>query len=265
MGSTTFDFSVIRFEFEAESDIRFPAGRPENLLRGAFGAALYGSEAYARVFSPSGAGPSGLRNRPRPYVFRGAHLEGKHLSPGERFEFDMHWFAAQEPPVESFALRGVRLVSRTARPVSVSLEPPQTTVRRMIVWFLTPTELKGGGEEPEFRTLFARARDRVSTLRALYGPGPLEIDFRSLGERAARVAMVHCDLQHHAAERRSRGTGQTHPLKGFTGEAEYEGDLTEFLPCLEAAKWTGIGRQTSWGKGAIDVEFYCNCANCLSR
>ena len=45
--------------------------------------------------------------------------------------------------------------------------------QRLRVRFLTPTELKGG-DEPEFGVLIARVRDRISMLRALYGPGPLE-------------------------------------------------------------------------------------------
>jgi hypothetical protein len=37
------------------------------------------------------------------------------------------------------------------------------------------------------------------------------------------------------------------------GSADYEGDLAEFLPFLEAARWTGVGRQTVWGNGEIHV------------
>jgi hypothetical protein len=44
-----------------------------------------------------------------------------------------------------------------------------------------------------------------------------------------------------------------HPLGGFTGSAEYEGDLAEFLPWLRAARWVGVGRQTVWGKGDVRV------------
>jgi hypothetical protein len=54
-------------------------------------------------------------------------------------------------------------------------------------------------------------------------------------------------------ERRSSRTGQVHPIGGFVGEAEYEGDLAEFVPYLHAARWTGVGRQTVWGKGEIDT------------
>ena len=39
----------------------------------------------------------------------------------------------------------------------------------------------------------------------------------------------------------------------MVGVAEYEGELGEFVPFLEAAQWTGVGRQTVWGKGAIRV------------
>jgi hypothetical protein len=107
---------------------------------------------------------------------------------------------------------------------------------------------------PEFSILMARIRDRVSTLRALYGSGPLEMDFKAFGERAAQVRMTRCELRHAEADRVSAKTGQRHPLGGFVGEAEYEGDLREFLPYLRAAHWTGVGRHTVWGKGVVEVD-----------
>jgi hypothetical protein len=126
----------------------------------------------------------------------------------------------------------------------------------MRVRFLTPTELKSGQQlaaRPEFSILAARIRDRISTLRELYGEGPLAIDFRAFGERAALVRMTRCEVQQREIERRSSRTGQVHPIGGFVGEAEYEGDLAEFVPYLHAARWTGVGRQTVWGKGEIDT------------
>ncbi len=103
--------------------------------------------------------------------------------------------------------------------------------------------------------MFSRARDRVATLRAVYGEGPLEIDFRGMGERSLHVSMSRCNLSHIDVKRRSSRTGQTHPIGGFVGEAEYEGEnLAEFIPFLRASEWTGIGRQTVWGKGQIQCE-----------
>jgi hypothetical protein len=66
--------------------------------------------------------------------------------------------------------------------------------------------------------------------------------------------MTRCEIQHVPVERTSRATGETHSLGGFTGVAEYQGDLGEFLPYLEIARWTGVGRQTVWGKGEIAWE-----------
>jgi hypothetical protein len=128
-------------------------------------------------------------------------------------------------------------------------------VCRVRLNFVTPTELKGA-EHPEFGILLARIRDRISTLRELYGDGPLGIDFKAFGERASCIATARCELLPVAAERISRATGQRHSLGGFTGVAEYEGDLAEFLPYLEIARWTGVGRQTVWGKGEIAYETF---------
>ena len=75
---------------------------------------------------------------------------------------------------------------------------PVRPVSQVRIRFVTPTELKGGdvlAAVPEFPYLFGRLRDRLSTLRALYGNGPLEIDFRDLGERAKLITLASSDLQ----------------------------------------------------------------------
>jgi len=56
------------------------------------------------------------------------------------------------------------------------------------------------------------------------------------------------------AARRSSRTGQRHPIGGFVGSASYSGPLAEFVPWLHAAVFTGVGRQTTWGKGEIRVS-----------
>src|ERR1019366_288953 len=143
-----------------------------------------------------------------------------------------------------------------AAPNVVDLSETPERVARLRVRFVTPTELKSGhqvADRPEFGILFGRLRDRISTLRALYGAGPLEIDFRAMGERAAAVRMTRCELRRTEVDRLSSRTGQRHPLAGFVGEAEYEGELGEFLAYLRLGKWVGVGRQTVWGKGELDL------------
>src|SRR4029079_1197014 len=131
-------------------------------------------------------------------------------------------------------------------PLRLSLAGSGRPLNRGRLRFITPTELKGA-ERPGVWILLSRIRDRVSTLRGLYGDGPLDIDFKAFGDRASRVLMTGCELVQVAAERTSRSTGQRHSLGGFTGVADYQGDLAEFLPYLEIARWTGVGRQTVWG------------------
>ena len=132
-------------------------------------------------------------------------------------------------------------------------------VKAAMVRLVTPTELKSGGEVLEslpFRALFARARDRVYTLAALYSDPliGLDADIKALAWRAAAVETVSSRLRWVSAQRRSSRTGQVHPLGGLVGEVQYAGELTEFMPVLRAAWWTGIGRQTVWGKGVLEVE-----------
>ncbi len=79
-----------------------------------------------------------------------------------------------------------------------------------------------------------------------------------LANGLAMIQMSRCELRHVEAQRRSSRTGQVHSLGGFTGFAEYEGELAEFLPFLEAARWTGVGRHCVWGKGEIDARVILN-------
>jgi hypothetical protein len=231
--------------------------------------------AYARMFEPRASGehsgPSGFADRPRPFVLRAAALNGRRFEPEERFSLDVHVFDPEVPALEYFRLAfaqlceeglgpgrpRVQLVQANELPVvECDLAATQQPVDRIRVTFLTPTELKINGQtlrEPRFDTLFKRARDRVTGLTSLYQNSvlPNHLDFRAMGERAAAIRMTAADFAATDFERRSARTGQHHGLGGFTGEAEYEGDLAEFLPYLEAAWWTGVGRLTVWGNGMV--------------
>jgi len=247
-----FDLYPLRFRFATCKLREFSP----NTVRGAFGSALrrVDPDSYQRWFVPVDGGPSGLADPPRPFVFR---LQGP-------LEAAVNLFVTREPAVELFTrvmaelgtIESVEGSGLLRLPLAASCAP----VSRIRVQFMTPTELKGV-ERPEFGVLMARIRDRISTLRALYGAGPLEIDFKAFGERAGRVTMSRCELAEVAAERVSRRTGQRHSIGGFIGvaeydKAEYEGGLAEFLPYLEIARWTGVGRQTVWGKGEIAYEAF---------
>ncbi len=220
-----------------------------------------GDGSYEEFFAPiSMHGPSGFSDPPRPFVLRSGELDGKRFDEGERFEFVVHLFASRWLKALSESMRGIAgtvLRAADVEEVGIPLNPGPEPVSLVRVEFLTPTELKHAGhtvDRPEFSIVAPRIRDRVSTLRQLYGEGPLELDFAGFGERAAKIVMTQCDFHRVEAQRRSGSTGQVHPLGGYIGEATYAGDLAEFVPYLRAAEWTGVGRQTSWGKGAIRVS-----------
>ena len=240
-----------------------------------------------------GEGPSGLADWPRPFVFRAAHLDGRRIFQEELFHFDVHIFDTREPSLEYFVLAFAQLardglgpgrgraelaavdqldldatpvtrvfdggrfqMGELAAPNALDLTGVPGSVNRIRMRFVTPTELKSGrqvAERPEFGILFGRLRDRISTVRALYGAGPLDIDFRATGDRANAVRMTRCELERAEVDRLSSRTEQRHPLVGFVGEVEYDGELGEFLPYLRLGKWVGVGRQTVWGKGEVEV------------
>ncbi len=240
-----------------------------------------------------GEGPSGLSDPPRPFVFRARHLDGQTIQPGEPFHFDLHVFTLEPTALAYFVLtfaalareglgprRGkadlqrvrriaiadlpeqilyegsAQMIAGSIEAVSLTLDPMPSAPNKVRVKFLSPTELKHEHRvvhRPEFPILFGRIRDRISTLRRLYGQGPLDIDFQGSGLRAAAIRMTRCEGKRIETERRSSRTGQSHSIGGFIGIAEYEGELAEFIPFLQVGRWTGVGRQSVWGKGEIAV------------
>src|SRR5580700_11109796 len=206
----TFDLEACRFQLSARRVIQFPPGMAGNVLRGALGSALRevaSAEDYARIFEPAGDGPSGLYNRPRPFVIRCAALNGRILQPGDRFCFDLHLFDATDPPLDHFTkafAQWADLISVEHQSITVDLGAQPNPASRIRVQFQTPTELKAAsGDAIDFAVLLARARDRVSTLRSLYGAGSLEIDFRGLAQRARAVKTLRSELHPVIVERRS--------------------------------------------------------------
>ncbi len=132
--------------------------------------------------------------------------------------------------------------------------------------FLTPTYLKSEGQpvrQPEFHHLFKRVRDRLNALCTFYGPGPIDADFKRLGQAAEKVRTLKCDVYWQERSRRSSKTGQRHELSGFVGECTYEFPVSSFefpISNLELLKWLicgemiHAGRHTAWGNGWYDVR-----------
>lgn len=240
------------------------------------------------------SGPSGLADPPRPFVLRPRFEEGRQLPAGSTLCLDLHLFDVRDffLPILIVALSevaragpgpghghaelrevhslgadgqaqvclfagGRMQVEAMPPPLRIEVADAGREARRIRVGFTEPTELKAGGQviaRPEFPVLLARLRDRIATLDHLYGSGTVTFDWQALAVRAAAVRIAAEQLRWEHVERRSSRTGQTHPLGGFVGWVEYEGHLGPFLGLLNAGRWTGVGRQTVWGKGAYELR-----------
>ena len=262
-----FTLRRLTVHFRATAAVQFPPTMAANVLRGTLGSALP-RHLFTPVSPPDS--PSGLAAPPRPFVLRTRHLDSCRFLPGQQFPVTLHLFGdfagailaafGQAAPFHGQA----QLIGSEEEQLSLPLLPAPARSRSEIatVHFVTPTELKvdsGLAQVPEFPILFARALTRLRTLTSLYGnadvPGDsLTLAFEEVSALARTVKLTGHHLTHEWAERRSSRTGQTHPLGGFTGSAAYAGPLHRLLPILRAGAFTGVGRQTVWGKGEIVVE-----------
>ncbi len=104
---------------------------------------------YSNRVPPCGTGPSGLRDWPRPFVFRAAHLDGQRFEAGQHFHFDAHLFDLAQPGIEAFAASFTRLAQEGIGPGRGRAE-------------LLGTELLGldGAPSPQPIIALARARRR---------------------------------------------------------------------------------------------------------
>jgi hypothetical protein len=223
-----------------------PADGPEDLRRGdalRVGLALFGAAnrhlpyfvVALRALAERGLGAT--RGR-----LRLARLTGK-------TEAGLVTVFEEPEPVVRPTREGLRLRHLTT--------PDDAAVRRLRVRFVTPTTLKRDGrlvEKPSFADLACRIRDRLSSLAAFFGDGPIEMDFAGVGRAAEEVRTVACDTAWERRTRRSSRTGALHEISGFAGEAVYEGDLGPWMPLLRMGEAIHVGKYAVWGNGGMVVE-----------
>lgn len=274
--SVNFTVRPVRVQFATDYNREVPAGGQTNLLRGAFGAALrqlcackecrgaanIGASRecfYQRFFKPLWPdGPSGYRQAPRPFVLRPAARAPFSL---ELVLFDL------APPWNLFEQALALVAGRLQRQllkfdVAGSVYLPLTGEPRcgaLRLEFVTPTEIKEAGavlEIPHFAPLIRRLAERVQALGRLYQNWGADASLIQFAADPEDVKLLAWHWVLSDTFRKSASTGQIHSVGGFTGWAEYSGPLGAFLPLLEIGSWTGVGRQTVWGKGEIRVTSF---------
>lgn len=121
----------------------------------------------------------------------------------------------------------------------------------------TPLRFKREGRLSDglpFETLVRLMLRRISSLMEAFGEGEPDLDYRGLVTRAGAVSADFCELRWIDWERYSNRQKLRMQLGGLTGAVTYRGLLEEFLPLLEFATKTHIGKQTSFGLGRIAFE-----------
>jgi hypothetical protein len=143
-----------------------------------------------------------------------------------------------------------------ARPADL-MRPGDEGLRAVTVRFCTPTHLKDAGEcrvHVGFGPLLRRLRDRAAALAAFFGDGPLDLDFKGLGELAEGVRLVDDRTIQVEVPRRSSRTGQRHDVGGLVGEARYEGAaIGPLMPLVRLGEVIHVGKHAAFGNGLLEV------------
>jgi hypothetical protein len=173
------------------------------------------------------------------------------VTPGKPFELEVDLDGDQDEPS-----------GKQSDHTSSGREQPQPVASEVTLEFLTPTTLKAGStlerggdivRHPAFHHIVKRLRDRVNALATFYGDGPLDLDFKGLGQAAERVETVDDQTRWVERTRYSRRRDVSHDLSGFTGSVTFRGDIAPFLPLLRVGEHVHVGKNAVFGNGWMRI------------
>lgn len=107
--------------------------------------------------------------------------------------------------------------------------------------------------EISFKDLIKSSLIRISLLNQIFGENEIEINAKEILEQAKSIATVKSELQWKNQRRFSSTQNQKISMGGITGFIEYEGIVEKFKSILEGAELFGIGKNTSFGCGRIQI------------
>jgi hypothetical protein len=135
----------------------------------------------------------------------------------------------------------------------------KSTLRKVFLYFISPTRLKHSGryiEKPEFHIVLRSAVRRITSLLHVHHDEPkINMDFGALFRQAEEIKLIKSDAQWRDWERYSNRQSQRLKIGGITGSAVYEGELTPYLPWLMLAEHANIGKNATFGLGDVKVRF----------
>ncbi len=134
--------------------------------------------------------------------------------------------------------------------------PPPAGTDLLEVDLKTPLRFKRNGrlhDDMPFEELVRLALRRAASLLAAFGSGEPDLDYSGIVQRAAAVTTVANDLAWADWERYSSRQKRRMQLGGIVGRVSYAGELDEFLNLLAFAARTHLGKNSSFGLGAIKL------------
>jgi CRISPR-associated endoribonuclease Cas6 len=130
-------------------------------------------------------------------------------------------------------------------------------VTRATIQTLTPLRIRHNGtllETVDFPTLIRNITRRVEAITTRYGGWLDKAEAARLEALSAKVDTVNSTLYMTNLERYSNRLKQKMDFSGLMGQLVFEGDITPFVPLLNAARVLHIGRNTTFGMGRISLE-----------
>lgn len=135
-------------------------------------------------------------------------------------------------------------------------EPRQGRLR---VHFRTPTRLRVDNQvlrQPRLDALVSAGLRRLELLCRMHDAGVYDVDAARLVACARQAKLIRDATRWQDHVRYSQRQGQSMPLGGLTGWAEFEGDIGTLGPLLRLAGMVHIGKDTAFGHGFCELEEY---------
>ncbi|MGB8657438.1 MAG: CRISPR system precrRNA processing endoribonuclease RAMP protein Cas6 [Candidatus Zixiibacteriota bacterium] len=139
----------------------------------------------------------------------------------------------------------------------------QRNEQQLTLNFLTPVRVKYEGSlgtQLDFHVLIRNLLRRISTLAYFHcDEDQSSIDFKGLIQKAKEIRIARNGLRWYEWERYSARQDTRMNMGGFVGKITYEGNLSEFIPFIEAGELVHVGKGTSFGLGKF--ELHCEEVN----
>ncbi len=136
-------------------------------------------------------------------------------------------------------------------PILIANAPDKRTCE---ISFITPCKIKSKGtylQHADLKEIVKNIKRKLENISYFFGTSPVSLDISGIHFDA-----IHCEVDNFNWKintRYSRRRKETMRLGGFTGRMQLSGDVANVYPVLKIGEAIGVGSNTSFGFGAIQV------------